>query len=184
MPISKYDNKPLNGGTIMAFTAVLILVASWLAAPPIAYPSVYHAAPKAVAKRIMQNGINPAKFHSQARFGKKLYAAQRPSTALAEKGRKHVLIKMETSKYLNKNTWDLRRPSPQLLRRYVDKTDLRGTVKRGVIGPKLGQQIGKAANTKGKAIKYRSVKSGGSNIAVPGSMLAKHPRALYGKTIH
>jgi hypothetical protein len=62
-------------------------------------------------------------------------------------------------------------------------TDLRGTVKRKVIGPKLGQRIGQAANAEGKAIKYRSVRNGGSNIAVPGSMISKHPRALYGKTL-
>jgi hypothetical protein len=131
----------------------------------------------------VQRGINPAKFHGKARFGKMFYTAQRPSTALAEKGKKRALIRMKTSKFLNKNTWDLRRPRPQLLRRYVGKTDLRGKIKRGVIGPKLGRQIGRTASAKGKAIKYRSVKNGGSNIAVPGTLLSKHPRALYGKTL-
>ncbi len=184
MFISKHDNRPRKISIVLACAAVLLATATWFAVPPVAYSSVYHAAPKAIAKRIMKNGINPAKFSSKARYGKKIYTARRPSTALAEKGQKSALIKMKTSKYLDKNTWDLRRPRPQLLRRYAGNTDLRGTVKKGVIGPKLGQRIGKAANAQGKAIQYRSVKNGGTNIAVPGSMLSKHPRVLYSKTVY
>lgn len=182
MPVTIGNN--IQGHRIFtAVVAVLFIAAAGIANPPGVSASAYHATTKALAGRIMKNGISPAKFRGQARFGKKFYAAAKSSTAIAEKGSRSSLIRMKTSKYLAKNTWDLRRPRPQLLRRYAGNTDLRGTVKKGVIGPKLGQRIGKAANAQGKAIKYRSAKNGGSNIAVPGSMLSKHPRALYGKTL-
>lgn len=163
--------------------ATFLIAAVWIINPPCATASVYHATTNAFARRISAKGINPAKFRGRARFGKKFYVSTKPSTALAEKGSRSKLIRMKTSKYLKKNSWDLRRPNPKNLRPYIGKRDFRGTVKRGVIGPKLGHKIGRLADQKGKAIRYRSVKNGGTNIAVPGSMLMKHPRGLYSKSV-
>jgi len=166
---------------ITALCTVVLVCALPAAA---ASASLYHATTKAVARRIMAKGINPAKFNSQARFGKMFYGAKRPSTALAEKGRQSSLIRMKTSKLFAKNSWDLRKPRTEGLRKFAGNADLRGTVKRGIIGPKLGQKIGKLANRKEKAILYRSAKNGGTNMAVPVSLMAKHPRALSQQSIY
>lgn len=139
---------------------------------------MYHATSKAVARRIMAKGINPAKFKGNARYWRQMYVTKRPTTALAEKGSHSSLIRMRSSKYLDRNSWDLRNPNTLKLRRYLGNTDLRGKFKQRIIGPKLGQKLGKIASQKGKAIKYRSVRTGGTNIAVPKSMLREHPRAL------
>lgn len=158
---------------------VICSLVFFLTIPPLSEAgSLYHAAPKAVARRIMIKGINPAKFNGNARYWKKMYGSKRSTTALAEKGSRSSLIRMKTSKYLDKNSWDLRNPSTVKLKKYVGDMDLRGKFKNRIIGPKLGRKLGKIASQKGKAIKYRSVKTGGTNIAVPESMLKNHPRAL------
>lgn len=57
----------------------------------------FHATRKAIAKRIMTKGINPAKFSSKARFGKGFYASGKPATALAEKGKNNTVIRVRES---------------------------------------------------------------------------------------
>jgi hypothetical protein len=146
--------------------------------------SVYHAASKSVVRRIITKGVNPSKFNSQARYGRMFYIAKRPSTALAEKGQRSQLIRMRSSRGLVNNSWDLRKPTPHRLRKYTGNTDLRGTVKRGIVGPKLGQKIGKLADRQKKAILYRSAKNGGTNVAVSRSLMEKHPRLLSQRTIY
>lgn len=178
------QEKKLRNRIILTGMMVFLLSIPHVISPPDAYSFAYHATTNAFAKRIMKRGITTSKFYSKARFGKKFYVSTRPGTALTEKGQRSSLIRMKTSKHLTQNSWDLRRPNPGRLRSYVGNTDLRGTVKNGVIGPKLGHRIGKLANQQGKAIKYRSVKNGGTNIAVPGSMISKHPRVLYHKTYY
>lgn len=167
---------------IIAVLCAVVLICSF---PKAAFSAfLYHATTKSIARRIMAKGINPAKFNRKARFGKMFYSAKRPSTAVAEKGSKSSLIRIKTSKNLVRNSWDLRKPTPNRLRKYAGNKDLRGTVKRGVIGPKLGQKIGKMANRKKKAILYRSAKNGGTNIAVPASMMVKHPRVFSQKNFY
>ena len=174
----------------MAMTKLKVATVLCIAVMICAFPStalsgsLYHATSKAFARRILKTGIKPAKFSSQARFGKMFYGAKRPSTALAEKGTRSQVIRMKTSKQLARNAWDLRKPTPDGLRRYVGNTDLRGAVKRRIIGPKLGHKIGKLANRKEKAILYRSSKDGGTNVAVPASLMAKHPRTLSQKSLY
>jgi hypothetical protein len=142
--------------------------------------SLYHATSKSFARRILTKGVNPGKFNSQARFGRMFYGAKRPSTALAEKGKNSQLIRMRSSRGLVNNSWDLRKPTPNSLRKYTGNSDLRGKIKNRVIGPKLGHRIGRLAEQKGKAIQYKSVKTGGTNIAIPAKMLKQHPRLLTG----
>jgi hypothetical protein len=166
---------------VIAALCSIILVCFLPSAAPAFF---YHAAPKAVARRIIAKGVNPAKFNGQSRYGRMFYGAKRPSTALAEKGQQSAVIRMKTSKQLARNSWDLRKPTPESLRKLTGNADMRGSVKRGVIGPKLGQKIGKQASKKEKAILYRSAKNGGTNIAIPASLMAKHPRTLSQMTIY
>lgn len=140
--------------------------------------NIYHATYKATARRIVLKGIDPTKFKLKTRYGKVWYGSKRPSTALAEKGSRSSLIRMRTTKYLDKNSWDLRKPNKVNLKSYVGDMNLRGKYKNRIIGPKLGRKLGEFASQQRKAIKYTSAKNGGTNFAVPESMLKKHPRAL------
>jgi hypothetical protein len=164
---------------------IILSVASLCMLPiPCNSASFFHATSKAFARRILAKGFSPRKFNSNARFGKKLYGSTRPSTARLEKGQRATLIKMKSSRNLTKNSLDLRNPKPAQLRRLTGSRDLRGTVKKGVIGPKLGQKIGRFSDRKGKAILYRSAKNRGTNVAVPVSLMKKHPRMLHHNKIY
>lgn len=140
----------------------------------------FHATSKAAARNIMKKGINPFKFKSSARFGKGLYAAKIPKTALAEKGGSKAILQFKGNKYLKKNTLDFRKPSADALHKQLGaRYDLRGAVKNKVIGPKAAHQLGKVAGNQGKVIQYRSVRnSGGTNLFVPKKVFAERPRIL------
>jgi hypothetical protein len=168
----------------MTGVAILVELIPWMIFPSDASSFAYHATTKAAARHIMKKGIVPRYFHSHARFGKKFYMSSRPKTALAESGKRSKLLQIRTSKYLDRNALDLRKPGLRKLRSYIGNMDLRGTFKNGIIGPKLGHRIGKLADRHGMVIKYRSVKTGGTNIAVPSSVITKHPRSLYQKIIY
>ena len=138
----------------------------------------FHATSKAAARSIMKKGINPIKFKSSARFGKGLYAAKAPKTAIAEKGNK-AFLQFKGSGYLKKNTLDFRKPSATSLHKQLGSGyDLRGAAKNKVIGPKAAHQLGKTAGNQGKAIQYRSVQNGGTNLFVPKKVIAERPSIL------
>ena len=140
---------------------------------------LYHAARKASVGSILKGGLNPSKFRPKSRLGEGGYLARKPSTALAEKGESSSVVRMEDTKILKQNTWDLRNPTPNKLHGLLgEKTDLRGTVKNRVIGPKIGRRLGKLAGEEGKAIEYRSAKNGGSNLFIPKKLFEKHPRIV------
>jgi len=136
---------------------------------------LFHATRRVVAKRIMKQGFSKARMRTSARFGKGVYASTKKKTALAE-GRGATVIRLKESKYIKRNSIDLSHPKPAKLKKVSGKQDLRGSVKKGVIGPKLGQKLGKAASEKGKAIRYRSVRDPkGTNIFIPQNVYQKHP---------
>jgi hypothetical protein len=140
---------------------------------------LFHAASKAAIRNIMKRGIRPSKFKSAARFGKGFYSSKAPKTALAEKGGQKTLIRLKESAYLKNNTLNFRNPSSSKLRAYLGrKYDLRGAVKKNIIGPKAGCRLGRIAGTRGKIIKYRSVRNGGTNLFVPKKIFGKKPKIV------
>jgi hypothetical protein len=140
---------------------------------------LYHAAKKSVAKRILKNGFNPAKFKDKARFGKGLYLTKRRATAVCEKGNKSSVLKVKAGKSLEKKFIDFRKPTKRKLQKYIGKKyDLRGSVKKKIIGPKVARKIGKTAGNQNKAILYRSAKNGGTNIFIPGKTYQKYPKIV------
>ena len=138
----------------------------------------YHATRRAAAKNIMAQGVNPAKFRGSSRFGPGLYLSRRAGTARAEKGAGSTVLRFQGSRELERRTLDLRRPTTQTLRAHVGGMDLRGTVKKGVIGPKLGRQLGRQAAAHGQAIQFRSAKNGGSNLVIPKGTLRQRPHLI------
>jgi hypothetical protein len=129
---------------------------------------LFHAAKKRVARKIRYKGFSTSKMKSRSRFGKGIYFSRTPRTALREKRGTSTVVRAEPTKRFKRNTLNLTRPSQRKIRSYVKVKDLRGSVKRNVIGPKLGRKIGRYASKKGKVIRYRSAKAPtGMNYFVP-----------------
>lgn len=139
----------------------------------------FHTTRKAIAKRIMTRGINPAKFSSKARFGKGFYASRKPTTALAEKGKNSAVIRVRESAYAKKNTLNIMNPSSKRLHSLVgEKVDLRGTLRNGVVGQKIGRRVGRLAGKEGTVVQYRSARNGGSNYFVPKRLFEERPNIV------
>ncbi|NDY73838.1 hypothetical protein DO021_18905 [Desulfobacter hydrogenophilus] len=140
---------------------------------------LFHATRKAAARKIMQKGFSKARMKSAARFGKGVYLAPKKTTARIESKTSGAVLKFKESKYLKRNTINMKNPAPAKIRKQVTYKDLRGTVKNNVIGPKLGKKMGAAAAKKGKAIKYRSVKSRNEScVFIPAGVYEKHPKII------
>lgn len=141
---------------------------------------LYHAAKRSVTKRIAGAGLNPAKAKASGRFSGSSYLSRKPSTALAEKGVKGTgVVRFKEGKALQSKTVDLRRPNSAKLKTILGpRYDLRGAYKKGVIGPKAGQKIGKWAGNHDKALEVRSAKTGGTNVVIPRPLMQSHPRIV------
>lgn len=157
---------------------ITLLSGAILFTPVLAEASrLYHAAPKAAAKSILKKGIDPSKFRKGGRFNGVWYASKRPSTAIAEKGKRSVVMRFKTHKNLEQKAIDLRNPTTSKLRSLLgEKISLRGKIKNKVIGPKLGHKLGEMAQKKDKVIFFRSAKTGGTNLAISEKTLKEHPR--------
>jgi len=168
---------PMNKGRIVLYAIVFFLF--YPVALPEASASLFHATSKAAARRIIRKGFSRAKMRASARFGKGIYVSTRKKTALREARKVGAVIKFKGTKYLRRNTIDLSKPTPSRLRRLTGSRDLRGSVKRGIIGPKLGRRLGRVTGKKGKAIRFRSVKvPKESNIFIPRKVYKAHPRII------
>jgi len=141
---------------------------------------LYHATRRAVARRIITKGVSPTRFKAKARFGKGFYTSRRPSTALAEKGHRNAVLRFKEGQYLKrKNTLNLKKPKTARLHDLLGaKYNLRGAVKKNVIGPKAGRRLGRVAGKKHKVIEFRSVKNGGSNLFIPKKLFRVRPSVI------
>lgn len=169
---------------IFLFVGCFLFLA--LSGPPAWAGSVwFHATKQAAAKRILSKGLSPSRFKPGARFGKGLYLARKPSTAVVETGKRNVVIRMRASKGMKARTLDLRNATKERLHSLVGKRyDLRGKVKNRVIGPKLGHTLGSKAAGQGRAIQYRSAKNGGINLFVPKTLVRQKPRLVRPEKIY
>jgi len=182
----------LKGGTVKTMCSRSFFICIGLsaclcleAAPAWAGSVWFHATRRALAQKIISRGINPARFKATARFGRGLYLARKPSTALAETGKRNAVIRMRGRKGMSKRGLDLRNPTKENLRPLVGKKyDLRGKVKQGVIGPRLGHVLGKKSASQGKSIQYRSAKDGGANLFVPKALVTQKPRLVRPEKIY
>ena len=140
---------------------------------------LFHATQKAAVRKIMQKGFSKAKMKSTARFGKGVYLAPKKKTSRIESKTSDAVLRFNESKYLKRNTINMKDPTPAKIRKQINYKDLRGTVKNNVIGPKLGKKMGAAAAKKEKAIKYRSVKAKDEScVFIPAGVYKKHPRII------
>jgi hypothetical protein len=153
---------------------LLILAAVMLAPAPAVAASkgrmLYHATSRAVAKKLGRSGrLSMHHARKTARFGKAAYFSTSKTGARREVGKRAVMLKSRVRSGARSKIIDTRKMSTAQLKRYSGRTSMRGTMKRGVIGPKLGRAIGKRAGREGKALRVRPKAGKGkwSNVVVP-----------------
>lgn len=138
---------------------------------------LFHATRSAFVPKIMKSGFKAREMNPKARFGKQIYFADKAETAMREKPRADALIPFRKSRSFNEHTLDTTKMSTEKLRSISRMKDMRGTVKNGVIGPKMGHKIGDYANLNRRVIKFNSARyKGNVNYAVPPKLYELHPR--------
>lgn len=139
----------------------------------------YHGTTRTAARGIQNKGFDITKMRASARFGKGSYVSLRPQTALKERPHAEALVRMKASNYFKAHSLDLSRPKPTQIKRITGRKDLRGTIHKRVIGPKLGHRLGRVAAQEGKVIKYRSARDPkGTNVFIPKDVYKKHPQIV------
>lgn len=138
-----------------------------------------HATRKAFVPKITKGGFKPTRMNPKARFGRQIYFADKAKTAIKEKPRADALLRFRKSRLFNERTLDTTGMSTKKLRSISGMKDMRGTVKKGVIGPKLGHKVGNYARKNQLVVKYRSARyKPGKDYAVSPSLYKQHRRIV------
>lgn len=160
---------------------MLILAVSlgFMTSPIYAQAKTYfHAAKKAAAKKIMAKGFSLKKLNPHARYGKGIYLAESKKLALKEKPSAEVVVKIKDSKMLRKNSLNIAHLNKNELKLFSRDKDLRGNIKKGLIGGDLAKKTGKSAGRYGLVVQYPSAKGKGMNTFIPGKVYEKHPKIV------
>ncbi len=166
--------------TILSCVAALIAAVFLLSTTGECEASLFHATKKAVAKNIMSQGIKTSKLKHCSRFQDGFYGSRRKATCVLERPKGDAIVKFRESSHLRRNTIDLRNPTRGKVRSILRSAryDLRWKIRKKTITRSLARKLGREAARRGKAIEYRSVKNGWTNVFVPSSLIRKHPRAV------
>jgi len=157
----------------------LLLVSIFMTVPDGAYAkSLFHATEKAVARRIMKRGFAANRMRSTARFGRGAYLAESRALALSEKPASKAVVAFKDSKLFRQRTLNTSRLKRTQLKRFSRDYDLRGNIRKGIIGPDLGKKIGRSAGKTNQVISYRSAKGKGSNYFIPQRLYKNHPNIV------
>ena len=137
-----------------------------------------HATKGRFVPKIIKNGLKNPKMNPKARIGKQeRYFGDNLKTAMKEKPRADAAILFRKSRTFNNRILDTTRMTNNRLKSVSGLRDMRGTVKKGVLGPKIGQRIGRYANEKNLIVKYKSARyRKGVNYAIPPNLYKRHPR--------
>ena len=140
---------------------------------------LFHATKKALAKRIMARGFSRKLMSPSTRFGKGAYLSKSPVTALREKPKADALVVFRDSKNLRNNAINVRNIQKDRIKALSGDTDLRGNIRKGVIGPDLGKKVANTAKRSDKSVLYRSARDPkGTNVFIPAQVYKKHPRIV------
>ena len=138
-----------------------------------------HATKRAFVPKIMKNGLSKYKMKSGARLGKGRYFGADIKTAVKEKPKADAAILFKKSRMFNKNILDTTHMSNKKLKTISGLKDMRGTVKNGVLGPKIGHKVSNYANKNRLIVKYNSARlKRGTNYTIPPKLLSEHPRIV------
>jgi hypothetical protein len=107
-------------------------------------------------------------------------------TALKEKPKADTVVLFRKSKTFNRRILDTSKMSSNRLKKISRLKDMRGTMRKGVIGPKLGHKIGNYAERKNLIIKYKSARCKNcTNYAVSHNLYRQHPKIIrYVRTVN
>lgn len=137
----------------------------------------FHATRRSVSKKVVREGFRPSRARRGGRFGRSIYVSLSKRRAKSERGLKRPGV-VRTS--ISRRRWDRRMEtrsmSTEQLRKASGLRDMRGTIKSGVIGPKLGGRLRTAAARQGRIISYRPRGSGKyarANVAIPVELFNK-----------
>lgn len=157
----------------------LLLVSVLITVPAGVYAkSLFHATEKAVARRIMKRGFSLNRMRPTARFGRGAYLAESRALALREKSASKAVVAFKDSKLFSKRVIDTSRLKRMQLKRISGDFDLRGNIRKGIIGTNLGRKIGRKAGRTNHVISYRSAKGNGTNYFIPQRLYKKHPNII------
>lgn len=152
----------------LLIAASLVITTDFLIPNASAAGYVFNAAKRGFAANIAKNGFRREAMKREARFGKKAYFADTIKTARMEKPAVNSVLRFKKGKAFQKRVMDTRKMSTNEMKSVSGLKDMRGTVKHGVIGPKLGHRLGAVADREHKIINYRSAKDPrGTNYAIP-----------------
>lgn len=154
----------------------LLICLSIIALPCISHGGfLFHATKKAAAEKIVKQGFSAKMMNPKARFGKGVYASKSKSLALREKPSSDAIVVLKDTRALHLRKINPNKMTKEQLKRLCGDFNLRGSMHNGVIGPKLGKKIGKAAANKGKVIVYQSAKGKGYNYFIPKKVYTNNP---------
>ncbi len=164
---------------IRRFIYILTLIFALVINPTVTEAKwLYHATKRSAAQKILRGGFSVKKMKPTTRFGKGVYTSESKSLALKEKPASDSVVVLKDTKRLWKYAIDTSRLTKDKLKRLSGDLDLRGNIRRGIIGPKLGRQVGKAASKTGNIVVYKSARGEGKNIFIPKRVYQKHPQIL------
>lgn len=142
---------------------------------------LYHATKKKIANRIASRGFSTRKMRSSARLGQGIYFSKSAGGAIREKGAGNAIVRAKPGKHFESRTIDMTRPSGRKIRGLMNVRDLRGAVKKNVLGPKVGHRLGSYAGKNGKILRYRSAKDPRQvNYFVPKATYQRKPDIIQG----
>lgn len=138
-----------------------------------------HATRRALAPKIFKKGFSVSKMNPKARFGGNIYFSKNIKTALKEKPHAQSVLLFKKGRSFNNRLLDTRKMTGKRLRVISRLKDMRGTVKKGVIGPKIGHKIANFASRNNKIIAYRSARyARGTNYAIPPKVYSQNNRIV------
>jgi hypothetical protein len=138
-----------------------------------------HATKGRFVPGIMKKGLKTSKMNPKARIGGQKYFGNDLKTAMKEKPGANAAILFKKSRTFNKRILDTTHMSKTRLKSVSGLKDMRGAVKKGVLGPKIGQRIGRYANRNTLIVKYKSARyRKGVNYAIPPNLYKRRPRIV------
>lgn len=138
----------------------------------------YHATSESAAMNILKKGFDSKRMSSKARLGKGIYLAKSKRLAMQERPNADAVLAVKGSNYLQSHTVNINKLRKSEIKTISNDHDLRGDLRKKIVGPKIGHKLGRTAGNKGFAVRYRSVTGSGNNIFVPEALHRTHPRII------
>ena len=169
----------MKNRTILILVTVFVMVDI---TPAAARSFLFHATRRAVAQKIAKKGFLTTRMKASARMGKGAYLTDSKRTALKEVPSAGSVVRFEPTNRFKGKVVDLWRPTAERIHALTPRSDLRGAVKKQVIGPKLGRRLGHKAAQDGEILRYRSARDPqGSNYFVPKKLVDLQRPSLFKK---